>query len=177
MKTTEVTADHLKAIDAEGYSNDRAGCWCSRTESNVCLADDCKPSRYATNGAVVHMVPIPSKPTNWVEADRAICDAATSGPWHEPNCDGTVRENKAYGELLLNHGLFNRNRKNDVKFAIAAREGWPKALDEIERLRGLFLEVSGAEVATDIEGAIDRLEATYTKFRAYVSRIFDREGL
>lgn len=70
---------------------------------------------------------------------RALCEAATPGPWHEPSLYSGLRylhrNHDPYGEDCPDdHEL---PRGNDAAFVVAAREALPKALKEIERLRRL----------------------------------------
>jgi len=73
-------------------------------------------------------------------ADRAVCDAATAGPW---KYDKTTHE---FDEIEAKSGetvMYIANYiEEDAVFASEARTGWPAALDhiqtqavEIERLR------------------------------------------
>ncbi len=62
---------------------------------------------------------------------RALCDAATSGPWTYEN-DGTI------GGILVrpSHGRPHRHDSaEDAAFIAAARTAVPELLDEIERLQ------------------------------------------
>jgi hypothetical protein len=71
--------------------------------------------------------------------DRAICEAATPGPWMNDNLSNSlIWGPKGPGfELIskVNHGLLWRD---NARFIAEARTGWPAALDEIERLRAVL---------------------------------------
>jgi len=80
-----------------------------------------------------------------ITADRAIIDAATDGPWHiEHDCNDQAIINAGPEWIaLLPHQCVESiriQRENDAKFFVAARTGWPAALDECERLRVLLAE-------------------------------------
>ncbi|MCD9024379.1 hypothetical protein [Cohnella silvisoli] len=70
--------------------------------------------------------------------DRRVCDAASHGPWlvaegistqiRQPNVSNRRR-------IVLPP---DANGINDARFIAEAREGWPAALAEIERLRGVL---------------------------------------
>jgi len=86
-----------------------------------------------------------------ITADRAIIDAATAGLWayrmgeivqlsdggngypldYYPDCE-TVLGNDRDGDMSISDA--------DCEFIAAARQGWPAALDECERLRVLLAE-------------------------------------
>lgn len=77
------------------------------------------------------------------ERDKAICAAATPGPWH-------VRKHPGYHDLLCDvycdrspdtlattafFGWRDTEMEANAAFIAEAREGWPAALEEIDRLR------------------------------------------
>jgi hypothetical protein len=74
-----------------------------------------------------------NKPQRDFAKDRAICEAATPGPWNnEPKSDiGLLTD--YVGRVI---GFMETSE--DREFSVAAREGWPAALDEIERLRAVL---------------------------------------
>lgn len=108
-------------------------------------------------------------------ADKAVCEAATPAPWE-------AREMMHYGESGTGYGCvvgpprpadsgrytaYDTDRHcsvvpdifwEDARFIAAAREGWPAALDEIERLRaalqGIIDKAVYAETGED-EWVID----------------------
>lgn len=63
--------------------------------------------------------------------DQRLCEAATQGPW-------TVRSSY-YGVMRfdIRSSMFDIRLRNEAnaRFIAEAREGWPAALDEIDRLR------------------------------------------
>lgn len=66
------------------------------------------------------------------EADRKICDAATGGSWDVRlwGADWTVTETGIPLAKAISY--------EDARFIAEARTGWPAALDEIDRLRGVL---------------------------------------
>jgi hypothetical protein len=75
-----------------------------------------------------------------IATDRAVCNAATPGPWkyrNEPfawdEVDGWIT-----GPDDQFIAGFDNSPAFDSAFVIAARTRWPAALDEIERLRDLL---------------------------------------
>ena len=77
-----------------------------------------------------------NKPQRDFAKDRAICEAATPGPWMNDNLSNSlIWGPKGPGfELIakVNYGILWRD---NARFIAKARTGWPAALDEIERLR------------------------------------------
>jgi hypothetical protein len=75
--------------------------------------------------------------------DRAICEAATPGPWMNDNLSNSlIWGPKGFGLIAkANYGILWRD---NARFIAEARTGWPAALDEIERLRAA-LEWYGQE--------------------------------
>lgn len=63
-------------------------------------------------------------------ADRALIDAATAGPW----VVAPVPLTKTVVTPVLGNAIRTRTEE-DARFIAEARTGWPAALDEIERLR------------------------------------------
>lgn len=63
-------------------------------------------------------------------ADRAICDAATAGPYKITPC-GCGSCSQVFVSITRSDGRLD---PNDARFIAEARTGWPAALDEIERL-------------------------------------------
>lgn len=91
---------------------------------------------------------IPSEVVN-VAADRALIEAAGEGPWalskaydYGEAARGKPNGAKVYDVLTEPDGaeMFERCLPVHARFALEARERWPKALDEIERLRELVRE-------------------------------------
>ena len=92
---------------------------------------------------------------------RAICNAATKGPWFldvdAPYCPvvWTGHEDALGGEVAAHrreHGFIyapddyprgGNNPAESMRFIAAARTGWPEALDEIARLRRALYTISG----------------------------------
>lgn len=91
-----------------------------------------------------------TKQRDWAE-DRATCGAASKEPWHA----------RSFDALALN--------PYDLRFILAAREGWPAALAEIERRDAL----GGASCPTcfDAEAARQRFD------RAGVGGVVERKWL
>jgi hypothetical protein len=92
------------------------------------------------------------------KADRAICDAATPGPWVDTSTSeevGPIRsiseEDHAYS--IICQDLEGDDREADRTFIAAAREGWPAALDEIDRLRIAAATVPLFPATPDVGGA------------------------
>lgn len=62
-------------------------------------------------------------------ADRAICDAATAGPWRLYG--GKFGETNIYADDVVIASDIDWDRTHDGRFIAEARTGWPAALDEI----------------------------------------------
>lgn len=88
-------------------------------------------------------------------ADRTICDAASSGPWFvDENLANQVRQpNVSKRRRITTPPDFDGIA--DARFIAEARTGWPAALDEIERLREVAL--------TSAYSAISRLQEERTR--------------
>lgn len=97
---------------------------------------------------------------------RAICKAASGGDWQSFHkkynagwyADGVANEikvlfasNSAFGSVAMSD--------EDKDFFIAARTGWPKALDEVERLRSLITEIAMCMLCEDHERVRDHVRA------------------
>ncbi|WP_127580158.1 hypothetical protein [Paenibacillus koleovorans] len=82
-------------------------------------------------------------PTRDLEADLAICEAATPGNWETDGFSVFTEMKPDYsGGYSIFHSHEGPNRENDCEFASAARAGWPYAIrrameaeNEIDRLR------------------------------------------
>jgi|GEM_PF-1230763 len=77
-----------------------------------------------------------NKPQRDFAKDRAICEAATPGPWMNDNLSNSLiwgPKGPGFGLIAkANYGILWRD---NARFIAEARTGWPAALDEIERLR------------------------------------------
>lgn len=72
-----------------------------------------------------------------IKKARAIIDAATSGPWeHDWENAGVEVPYPNRKEIVIRGEDDNYN--SNLEFIAAARIGWPRALDEIERLQEIF---------------------------------------
>ena len=97
-----------------------------------------------------------------LEADLAICEAATPGPWRI-NDDSRYSNCLVWGSRGSGRGAiaevrdYNLSWRDNVRFIAAAREGWPYAIrraleaeSEIDRLRNelniLQQQLYGSEV-------------------------------
>lgn len=78
-----------------------------------------------------------------VREARAICDAATPGPWEaeeKDRCWQLFAEQRLDGEVVHPWQLVQASKNGywpepkDSRFITAARTGWPEALDIIEQL-------------------------------------------
>lgn len=111
-------------------------------------------------------------------ADRATCDAATSGPWVAiTDISGSYVESKMEGRLVA------ETSETCVTFIAEARSGWPAALDEIARLEAEVREykaenerleldslVSAYREITRLDAEIERLQAVYDEY-AMLTRV------
>lgn len=69
------------------------------------------------------------------DEDKRICDAATAGPWsfsYDDADDIHYLSNKRFPLCISVDSVV------DARFIAEAREGWPAALAEIERLRSVI---------------------------------------
>lgn len=82
-------------------------------------------------------------------ADRAVCDAATPGPWE--------RGQYQPGIVTTQYQIVGV-RACDVPFIAAARTRWPAALDEIEQLK------------TALEAALDDVDGLVADYAAALDR-------
>lgn len=106
-------------------------------------------------------------------ADRAICDAATSGPWNiRISYYGGMRYDVRSARFDL-----RLHNEPDARFIAEARNGWPAALDEIERLthlsdllRGQLAETT-ARLSEDVARMADEIERLRKVERAYAADI------
>jgi len=89
-----------------------------------------------------------------ITADRAIIDAATAGPWEadvwaDTNSNGW-RATGPHHDDLESGGqsepgcIAEQAARRDARLIAAARQGWPAALDECERLRIALAVLSSA---------------------------------
>ncbi len=70
-----------------------------------------------------------------IENALKLCDQATAAPWsHSPYSVKDANENYL-ANVNDSEYVENPNAINDAAFIAAAREGWPKALNEITRLK------------------------------------------
>ena len=80
------------------------------------------------------------------EQDRKICEAATKGNF----VVASYEDNSLQVEIIADAGDDPDNGKwvnpseHDAKFIYSAREGWPAALREIDRLRSMLSAVVAA---------------------------------
>lgn len=83
------------------------------------------------------------------EQARALCDAATPGPWNA----NTVSVKTADGEsILVDHLCIGV----DLAFIAAARTGWPEALERIRKLEAHIARIRAvADEGYPDEGAIE----------------------
>lgn len=79
-----------------------------------------------------------------LEADLAICEAATQGPWMPEgrNVIQDIYDRDDFRRMLLKPCAPYMGMEHDIKFAAEARQGWPYAIRrtleaeaEIDRLR------------------------------------------
>ena len=115
----------------------------------------------------------PAKPFDLATA-RALCDAATPGPWEQILTGGT-----AY-VTTTTHRCFNIGldvdgpRRADARFISAARTGWPAALDaldDLEAARATLTAIRAAQDDPDLNHAETRIVIA-ARLRAYFA---DRE--
>lgn len=105
-----------------------------------------------------------------IAADRAVIDAATGGEWSTYGYE--VRADFPDGDGCRVAGYVE---EFDAAFIAAARTGWPRALDEVERLQEYVSRARAAFLtATDIY--IARAESAEAQVTALRERIADLEG-
>ncbi len=80
---------------------------------------------------------------------RAIIDAATAGPWRAANGKGSGTVQARDCAIYINvdgngthHPDTIKRWQADATFIAAARQGWPAALAECERLRRLLRDAT-----------------------------------
>lgn len=71
-----------------------------------------------------------------IKQAREIIDAATPGPWKHDWGNADVEVSYPNRKEIVTRGE-DDNYNANLEFIAAAREGWPKALDEIERFQNL----------------------------------------
>jgi hypothetical protein len=92
---------------------------------------------------------------------RALCEAATPGPWERLDLDGAPTPRVGYrivsGGIERSH--IAAEYRNDAALIVAARTALPEALAEIERLReeNEVLRECAAECGRDHLSEIERL--------------------
>jgi hypothetical protein len=121
-------------------------------------------------------------PARDLEADLAICEAATPGPWVQVLVDTVVQDFWAPdGSRKV---IFTKSEPEDLQFAASAREGWPYAIrrameaekkvakleTELERLRNerdfwMRNEIALAEKVMRLEKDLEVSEAEVDKLR------------
>lgn len=69
---------------------------------------------------------------------RARCAAATPGKWFEINLRGYI----STSDHPSNNSIGHCGRQEDARFAAHARQDVPDLLDEVERLRALYRNLS-----------------------------------
>lgn len=79
-----------------------------------------------------------------LDADQALCDAATEGPWdrrHGRVYREYVKRSGEQAERLIcdAQGFGMENQQTDAAFIAAARTDWPKAIAEVRRLREISI--------------------------------------
>lgn len=95
------------------------------------------------------------------KAARALCEAATRGPWIvERDADACEAVHGAGGVITCI--VEDPRDKADAAFIAAARTGWPAALDEIKRLRAALTEYEAepAHAFRVLTRALSEREAT-----------------
>lgn len=118
-----------------------------------------------------------------IKRDRAIIDAATPGEW--TTSVGVYEDPDGDEDLTFARGpMVNRRKfkdvagwraqgKADAAFVAAARTGWPRALDEVERLR---MELRGAQIQIEDRGAsFAAVLAERNAYHAVLSDLLDSE--
>jgi len=76
-----------------------------------------------------------------LEADLAICEAATPGPWMDH------KEHDLWREVRANHSMIaDCLTDSDARFIAEAREGWPHAIR-----RALAAEARVAELERELK--------------------------
>lgn len=100
---------------------------------------------------------------NWSE-DRAVCDAATAGPWSY-GCDVVIDEFDIIADV---------EQLADGKFIAEARTGWPAALERIRQQEDEINRLEG-EVRRQAD-EINRLEAVIHAQCTKIQRQYEWEG-
>ena len=95
------------------------------------------------------------------EQDRKICDAATKGNY----IVSKYEDNTLTVEIITcvgddpNNGEWLNPTEHDAKFIYSARDGWPAALREIDRLRSMLSAVVAASSEKNMQLALAAEEA------------------
>ncbi len=100
-----------------------------------------------------------------MEQAKAICEAATEGPWttalpHDDRNTGAVYMVKPPHDwaqrcvAITDYDTMVRHNsyQADATFIAYARQALPAALDEVERLRGLVMEACDLAVSFNVDG-------------------------
>ncbi len=82
-----------------------------------------------------------------IKRDQDICDGATKGPWHWGMFEMSIEQAK---KVVLLDALYRISPQmvnkagglnpQDAVFCAKARQGWPRALAEVRRLRNRLAE-------------------------------------
>lgn len=83
-----------------------------------------------------------------IARERAICEAATPGPW-EVEWENEYEESGGESWIYASHitpiidylDLSESGKDEDLIFCAAARTGWPDALSEISRLQEVMRDI------------------------------------
>lgn len=76
------------------------------------------------------------------ERDRAICEAATPGPWEQMYASNNAGMPTADFKIPAhNGGATVEMLADDAAFIVAARERWPAALDALDEMERRIAEV------------------------------------
>lgn len=73
----------------------------------------------------------------WIAHHRALCEAATPGPWQRRFYDGNEVETVGDNIRVATFNEARRDTFHNARFIADARTAMPEALEEIERLRAL----------------------------------------
>lgn len=122
-----------------------------------------------------------------LNADLAICSAATSGPWSDTEGNLDINAIIAKGHGCPVCGDYGPERAEDATFIIEARTGWPIAIErainaeaEVERLNNGIVRLRD-QLICDLDavtsGDTDVLSAAYENFlTATLRRIDEHTG-
>ena len=102
--------------------------------------------------------------TEFIQQSRAICDAATDGPWEDCLMEQYVFDNDGHGPIceMRGHGAKIPPGPN-MRFIAHSRTALPEALSRLERAEAV---VQAAKVLTNASDVNEHTDAYYEMDKA-----------